>query len=724
MASPWILHMSDPHLGDVSPGQTLDDEKEVLETQPDLETTQTVFKRTLRALGRFVKDNGKPEVAIVSGDLAYRAHPSGFAAFTTLLTERADILPDDPARIVVVPGNHDVVWNEEPGTLPRYEGFLNATRAQGCVTPLLDGIDFDAQTGALTGEAPLQPHVASTENVLVVALNTSNYCGVLAAPRGAMTEEKWREALGPLGTGRDELMNELRRLRQHDMPRISRSQIEALGAYFEKQRLPRHLNDDTRLRVAVLHHQLLPVSTREERKPFEALVNLGLVRETLQDYGIELVLHGHKHESSMYWDLATARKLTAPARRILVISSPGHFNVDAPTMRAIMLIGSPTARNAQIVTFKGAGPYTQRALHDESPVVPLWLGDTGPPSDQTLIAAPNTHRAYARLHALFELRAGQPLRDLVCEVADPSDAATPPPELPEVSVEDPQEWLTGLVDWWQRERSELVTRDLLPFNHGERIYRRWGDQVERAIQMLNEREDSSRALIALIDPSETGRRREDPRPLGRGSFPAFALAEFSLTERDGQRYLDSTGYFRKQEMQYWWPVNVAELARLQETIRAGLNADTLTGRLVTFSAIALWKGTVPRVAVPVVDLLVEEPTRLLAMAAAVAFPGTAATDPAIADWRQVLGDLAGAGRDAPPKVSAGVEILYDNVSQLTAAATATGIAAVADALEELRDHYAAHADRDELPDAAARIVSKAVAKLSAAVAKVLPDVAS
>ncbi|MGO9900913.1 MAG: hypothetical protein ACLP0J_14755, partial [Solirubrobacteraceae bacterium] len=35
----------------------------------------------------------------------------------------------------------------------------------------------------------------------------------------------------------------------------------------------------------------------------------------------------------------------------------------------------------------------------------------------------------------------------------------------------------GSVDWWQRERSELIARDLLPFNHGERIYRRWGDQV-------------------------------------------------------------------------------------------------------------------------------------------------------------------------------------------------------------------------------------------------------
>jgi 3',5'-cyclic AMP phosphodiesterase CpdA len=722
MADPWILHISDPHLGDVSPGQTLDDEKQVLESQPDLETTQTVFKRTLKALGRFVKDNGKPEVVVISGDLAYQAHSSGFAAFKALLRERADILPEKRSQIVVVPGNHDVVWDEAPGTLQRYKGFLAASRAQRCVTPLLDGIDFDAETGELFDVARRHPHVASTAHVLAVALNTSNYCGVLAAPRRAMSEEKWREALEPLGRERDRLMKELRRLRQHDMPRISRAQIQALGAYFETMGLPRRAEDDPRLRVAVLHHQLLPVSTREERKPFESLVNLGEVRAMLQDYGFELVLHGHKHESGMYWDIATEGELTAPVRRILVISSPGHFDVNDPTMRAIMLTGPATARNARIITFKGAGPHRQQAVRDDGELVPLWLGDDQPPRGQTLINAPTTHLAYARLCALFELRDGEQLQNLVCRIEHSSDAGAAPPDLPMVSADDPQAWLSGLVDWWQRERSELVSRGLLPFNHGERIYRRWGDQVERAIEMLNARDDSSRALVALVAPGETGRYPGDPRPLDRGSFPAFALAEFSVRERGEERYLDCFGYFRKQEMQYWWPVNVAELARLQEKVRAGLSPAASTGRLVTFSAIALWKDTLPRVAVPVVDLLVEEPGRLLEMAAAVAFPGTATTQ-AISDWRHVLRDLAGARRGAPPRVSAGVDILRDDVARLAPAASGAGLGAIRTALEELRDQYEAHEDRDELPPAAAKLVTKAVRRLTIAVTRVLPGAA-
>ncbi len=723
MPDPWILHMSDPHLGDV-PGQELDDEKEVLEAQPDLETTQRVFNRTLRALDRFVTEHGRPEVAVVSGDLAYRAHQTGFDAFIELLQEREDILPADRSHVVVVPGNHDVVWDADPGTEPRYRGFLSATRDQRCSTPLLDGIDFDAATGALFPESKLHPHVVSTNSMLVVPINTSNYCGVLAAPRGAVSEERWYEALEPLGAVREELMVELRRLRRYDVPRISRSQIEALDSYFEVSGLPRNRGEDTRLRVAVLHHQLLPVSTREERKPFESLVNLGLARAMLQDYGFDLVLHGHKHESGMYWDVAGERDLSTELRRILVISSPGHFAVDSPVMRAIMLKGSSRARNVRVYTFRGAGPQRRHAVHDDGQPLPLWLGSDGEKSgDRALITAPTSDVAYARVRALFELRDGEAMRNLVCQVEDPTGARTPPPDFPSVAVDDPQAWLDGLVQWWQRERSELVARGLAPFNHGERIYRRWGDQVDRAIRMLDARDDSSRALVQLIGPDETGRYPGDTRDLYRGSFPAFALAEFSVTNRGGQQYLDCFGYFRKQEMQYWWPVNLAELASLQERVRAALERPALTGRIVTFAAIALWKDTLPRVAVPVVDLLVEETGRLSDMAVAVAFPGTA-TARAISDWSHVLRDLAGVGRDAPPKVSAGVELLCDQVQRLRAPAPGAELAAIAAALEELRDNYAAHADREELPTAAATVVGRLVLRLSEAVTAVLPTAAS
>ncbi len=77
----------------------------------------------------------------------------------------------------------------------------------------------------------------------------------------------------------------------------------------------------------------------------------------------------------------------------------------------------------------------------------------------------------------------------------------------------------------------MLVPDVIGFNHGERIYSRWGDQVERAARSLGARSDSSRSLITLISPKETGRYPADSRALDTGTYPAFAMAEFVLADR-------------------------------------------------------------------------------------------------------------------------------------------------------------------------------------------------
>lgn len=130
----WILHASDPHLGDISPGQSLDDDKLDI-AREDLETTQQVFRRTLDGLASFVAEHGRPTAAVFSGDLAYQANKTGFQAFAKLLVDSASLLPAKRQRIVVVPGNHDVVWATEAGTKKRYAPFLGA-RASVAALPL------------------------------------------------------------------------------------------------------------------------------------------------------------------------------------------------------------------------------------------------------------------------------------------------------------------------------------------------------------------------------------------------------------------------------------------------------------------------------------------------------------------------------------------------------------------------------------------------------------
>jgi 3',5'-cyclic AMP phosphodiesterase CpdA/thymidylate synthase len=662
--------MSDPHLGKVSPGQELDDEKVEFTGQPDLETTQKVFKRTLDRLAGVVAKHGKPDVAVVSGDLTYRTGPTGFDDFIKLLEEHEDVLPDR-GRIVVVPGNHDVLWKEKPGTKARYAPFLRATRDQGCITPLLDGVDFaaDDERGRLFADVETERHVVETDDMLAVPLNTSNWCGEFVDPRWGWKRPDWEKALAPLGGGYDVAIERIDQLRQQDIARVSRPQLAAVGKLFDALKLSRTPGDDVRVRVVVMHHQLLPVSAREERKPFESLLNLGEVRQMLAEYGFDLVLHGHKHQSSLYWDTPSTdnEDLAARVQRMLVIASPGHFGAADPTMRALIFEGNRRARNLRVRTYLGAASSTRKLKSTEDQVVPLWDGQmAAETTERTVISATTPHVAYARLRAHFEGREDRQVRNLVCRVDDPGGALFLPPDHPAQEFDDPQRWFVELVAWWQQERSELVERRLIEFNHGERIRRRWGNQVERAIHQLNSRENSSRSLIVLIDPKETGRRANDPRRLAEGgTYPAFALAEFSIRRiARNRRALDCFAYFRKQEMQYWWPVNFAEVALLQNAVLGGLKGSPARGRIVTFSAIALWKDVLPRVAVPEVTRLIEQPERLWSLASALAFPATA-TDEVRADWRALLDDLV-ADRDDPLLSRPGVETLREELVRFQA----------------------------------------------------------
>jgi 3',5'-cyclic AMP phosphodiesterase CpdA len=719
----WILHLSDPHLGDVSPGQELGDNKVHLDRQRDLETTQRVFRHTLESLKSFVEQNGRPTAAVVSGDLSYQARQGGFDAFVSLMSESADVLPRSRDRIVVVPGNHDVDWGASPGTEARYARFLKATRDEGCVTPLLDGIDFaDAEPVTLKRGALETPHVIIDDEFLIVPLNSSNYCGAIVDLPDAWSESDWNAALEGV-SHLDEVKLQLKKLRQHDIARVSSFQIHALRALLAASEIPVPRGDDDRVRIAVLHHQLLPVSTREELKTFESISNLGLVREALREFGFDVVLHGHKHESSLYWDFVRGRDATVSdsPRRILVVASPGHFRVGTPVMRSLRLTGEQRARNLRVTPFHGVEAFEVESPVGDEQTLPLWLTQMeGEPQDRVIIRGKTAHVVYSRLRALFEIRNGKELENLVCEVDGPENAMTLPDDYGPTTMDDRQSWFEELVAWWQRPRSRLVAEGVRPFNHGSRIYGRWGDQVERAAAALNADSHTSRALVLLVAPRETGRYPDDRRSPDEGSYPAFTLVEFALTNRRGRNQLDCFAYYRKQEMQFWWPVNLGELSLLQEAMLAKVDGKykAQPGRLVTFSALAVFLDELPRVgAEPELDRAVDYEERFWEMGAAITFPTNEGADEAAIEWRRVLTELSGKGRRLPPLVKLGHRLLLEQVERfvLLAPPELRGKPeAVATALRELAGLYDGFTESG-INDGNRALVTAAVEKLRAAV---------
>jgi hypothetical protein len=177
------------------------------------------------------------------------------------------------------------------------------------------------------------------------------------------------------------------------------------------------------------------------------------------------------------------------------------------------------------------------------------------------------------------------------------------------------------------------------FNHGERIRTRWNGQFDRVINVLSS-VGTTRAVLELLDPaSETGAvaRR----------FPSLVVVQFGRRDENGLRYLDVLGYWRKQELRYWWPVNLAELRMLQEEVVSKLEDGVQPGTLTTHAFHAHVGEGLPTVYLPEVDRAVDEdPGRLVRLVYGVMQPRAVDVDRVLGEWATLLDDLV----DAHPVV--------------------------------------------------------------------------
>ncbi len=110
---------------------------------------------------------------------------------------------------------------------------------------------------------------------------------------------------------------------------------------------------------------------------------------------------------------------------------------------------------------------------------------------------------------------------------------------------------------------------------------------------------NGRAVAILIDPETDTLSLEAGVPM---SFPAFCLVQLHVSNDGKTDRLDATAYFRKQEMRYWWPVNVAEVGLIMSKVAEDMK-DIKIGSITTVAAIAVWQPSRSRVAIPKVERL-------------------------------------------------------------------------------------------------------------------------
>ncbi|HEX8105452.1 MAG TPA: metallophosphoesterase [Solirubrobacteraceae bacterium] len=589
-----LLHISDLHLGKGQPWERKTDDKGGFVPQ-DENSRLAVMKTSLTAVKEHLDASGwELDALVVSGDITTAHDEPGFTRFRELVDTIGIVTPD---RIIAVPGNHDVDRASDPGTPGKYELFLKHTREQDMRTPFCDGVDK-------LDDANAQP-ILDLEDCLVAAVNSANWCGVKVE-----------------STGTDH---------RYDAARVSETQLDWLTDQL------RDHEADGKVRLAVLHHHLLPVTEDEETKPYESFTNLARLRAWLSHHRFHGVLHGHKHRSVLTWDHVHAfEDHEAPATPILVVSAPTPTTWGAPVCR-IVRIGEQTGRELvrhaprlEIDTVDAERK--ERLIIPRTAAVNLHEPITAPPGF-VAIDCETADAAYERLVAQLDRRPGR-LLNVTCVVRQPESAERIPTNFAG-KLDDPEGWFKDAVKWWQKRSPSLVAHGGAPFNHGERLLATGvrESELDEAGALLG----STKAVVFLTSNRELRSVNQSP------AFIAVQLVK--ATDAEGDR-LDCIGYFRKQDLTLWWPVNVGELRAIQKhVLDRGTDGPVRAGHLVTIATEAIHDFVMPELSGTKVDRFVDlRPEVLMEMAYGAAHGPADRSDPEARDkihalWAQTFSDI-------------------------------------------------------------------------------------
>jgi hypothetical protein len=607
---------------------------------------QDVLRDTTRAMAtaKLV-----PDAVVIAGDVTYQDKKDGWEHLPGILEPLREVgLSND--HVVITPGNHDVTKNLPVDDDRHYGQYLGAIHDEW-VSPMLDARDIDEHGHPTVME---RKYLLLPEQLLaIVPINSSHYCGV-REPFDWLPTDEHNEVIKILGdAGRAPLVEAFNTLRQRvekfgerDPVRISPNQICALGelsSHIDETATLQGISPSELTRIAVMHHPTLPATVSEEFKPFESLSNLALVRLFLAGSGFHILLHGHKHAGTVYTDHIArfGQEPDRPEHRLLVVSGSTLSGEQGQTQAATLLnIDTRPLRRAVTLTFippAALPPSLPKRL--PSATYRLWEEDmraTAP----LVLSGQTVAETYERVLAAFSDE-GTIRRNLMCTVERPDNAELLPPDyptdIPGNTPEGRQKWFSDTVNWWQRPNSKLL--ETLHFTHGERLksYRSTGkplNQIDEAVAVLQGEDTSTRAVLTLTDPAR------DKIATKRG-FPSCVMLHAMLRRDSNGVALDVLGVFRKQEMRYWWPINVAEMATVQDELLEALNQpDVRPGRLVTLASFAHAGTEVPAVNIALIDRLADEDpqsSKIWTMAYYVAHPEDSSEAAEL--WESVLEDL-------------------------------------------------------------------------------------
>lgn len=700
-----LLHLTDLHLGSGGADKSTADEKVKVIPSHEMDTR---LNDTVGLIERIVeKLNGdRLSSIIISGDITIANKLDGYSRLKDFIERLAPLLPGEKGAVIAVPGNHDVTWGTEASSVERYKNFKQFVRDDlKATTPFLDGIDTLKMGKVHLASAKKAYFTNKEQGYAIVPLNTSNYCGSNLLIEGVTRTdiEAFLEQAKGLPNG-EAIVSSLERLTRFDIARVSPDQIRAFEIAVKSARKELTDDSDSALIISTFHHNLAPVSRYEELKAFETLTNLGRLQESFTDLGVKIALHGHKHQHMAYWD--NRQIVGGKATEMLVLSGASvggeGYSADVPfrLIEVNRVAGGHDVKVHNPKDFIGDKPAFVRMglIHG------TWKKPASADDRSTIIEADTfdkVHEAVRNL-PLFDDDFNHPLNNVVTTIRDGSSVTKRAPiGYPKDVVDDPNmvdSWFDEITGWWQTDLSEL-SADLY-FTHGTRIRRYRGivNQLDHAADVLKSSDPrNGRAIITLIDP-ESDFRSGNNKKRG-GWFPAFSMAQAYLTNEDGKSKLNIVGFYRKQEMRYWWAVNIRELRLMADSLLAR-RVKASIGSITTVATIAIADSGKPRVAVPLLDRWYDKNKGKIAQLVLSAVKssrldqGDEADHEKLSLWRAIIADLVpaelpdGAPVENVPLATKGLELAHELLKAFSEFESSPKLSALTECLARIQTECA------------------------------------
>lgn len=295
-----ILHLSDTHFGTIGEGPALRNMHRFRDGDENSFTLRESLVDDLRRLDEQGQVDLARIVLVVSGDLVYTGKTSEFDLVKEFLEGLCDDLALPREQVVLVPGNHDIDWDESKlDKRRRFDNFLMFARS------FYGGVLFGERYPLVHWDFSVDtPRPEPRDLVQVSTFFDTTWIGL-----NSCVFETHEEHFGFVGE---------RQLRA----------VQDLVSRRGKSRDPI---------IVVMHHHLHPYpETLSAPRAGDVWMDLSIIRDsgqverTIEELGAILLLHGHKHKPQLR-RTQLLDKYVSPGdqdKRELIVNGSGSAGVD------------------------------------------------------------------------------------------------------------------------------------------------------------------------------------------------------------------------------------------------------------------------------------------------------------------------------------------------------------------------------------------------------------